>query len=47
VYAALAYYHDHREAIDCQIREDNDFVAVMKAKSGPGLLVRARGEGSR
>jgi uncharacterized protein (DUF433 family) len=47
VYAALAYYHDHREAIDRQIREDDDFVAAMKAKCGPGLLVRTRGEGSR
>jgi uncharacterized protein (DUF433 family) len=47
VYAALAYYHDHREAIDRQIHEDDDFVAAMKAKCGPGLLVRTRGEGSR
>jgi uncharacterized protein (DUF433 family) len=47
VYAALAYYHDHREAIDRQIREDDDFVAALKAKSGPGLLVRVRGEGGR
>lgn len=47
VYAALAYYHDHGEAIDRQICEDDDFVAALKAKSGLGLLVRARGEGSR
>lgn len=47
VYAALAYYHDHREATDRQIREDDDFVAAMKAKCGPGLLDRTLGEGSR
>jgi len=38
VYAALAYYHDHREQIDRQIREDDELVARMKAQSGPGLL---------
>ena len=47
VYAALAYYHDHRDAIDRQIRKDHDFVATLKATSGPGLLARARGDGSR
>ena len=33
VYAALAYYHDHREEIDRQIREDDEFVAQLRAKS--------------
>jgi len=47
VYAALAYYHDHREDIDGQIREDDQFVADMKARSGPGLLDRLRRSGAR
>ena len=46
VYAALAYYHDHREEIDRQIREDDEFVAEMKARNGPGLLERLRGSGA-
>jgi len=40
VYAALAYYHDHREQIDQDIREDEAFLERMRAVSGPGLLVR-------
>jgi len=47
VYAALAYYHDHREEIDRQVREDDDFVARLKAQNGPGLLDRLRGSGAR
>ena len=46
VYAALAYYHDRREEIDRQIREDDEFVAEMKARNGPGLLERLRGSGA-
>lgn len=46
VYAALAYYHDHREEIDRQIREDDQFVAEMKARGGPGLLERLRRSGT-
>jgi len=46
VYAALAYYHDHREEIDRQIREDDQFVAEMKARGGPGLLDRLRRSGT-
>ena len=38
VYAALAYYHDHREEIDQEIREDQEFAARMKEQAGPGLL---------
>jgi uncharacterized protein (DUF433 family) len=33
VYAALAYYHDHRDEIDRQIKEDEEFVAQFRAKS--------------
>ena len=46
VYAALAYYHDHREEIDEQIRQDDQYVAEMKARSGPGLIERLRGSGA-
>jgi uncharacterized protein (DUF433 family) len=38
VYAALAYYHDHREQIDRDIREDHEFVQKQKSQSGPGVL---------
>ena len=34
IYAALAYYHDNRIEIDQQIRDDDDFVAEMRAKYG-------------
>ncbi len=30
VYAALAYYHDHREEIDKDIKDDEEFVEAMK-----------------
>ena len=30
VYAALAYYHDHREQIDQDIREDDKFFQQLK-----------------
>ena len=30
VYAALAYYHDHREEIDKQIKDDEEFVEALK-----------------
>lgn len=47
VYAVLAYYHDHREEIDRQVREDDDFVAQLKAQNAPGLLEGLRGSGAR
>ncbi len=47
VYAALCYYHDHREEIDAQIREDDQFVAEMNAQRGPGLVDRLRRNGTR
>jgi hypothetical protein len=40
VYAALAYYHDHHEQIDQDIREDEEFFQRMKAK--PTLLDRQK-----
>jgi uncharacterized protein (DUF433 family) len=33
VYAALTYYHDHREQIDQDIQEDEAFFARMKSQS--------------
>src|SRR5438477_12813069 len=38
VHAALAYYYDHRERIDADIREGEQFVAEMKSKSPASLL---------
>lgn len=38
VHAALAYYFDHREEIQEEIREDREFAARMKAQAGPGPL---------
>ncbi len=38
VHAALAYYFDHQAEIDAQIAADEEFVAAMKAKLGPGPL---------
>jgi uncharacterized protein DUF433 len=34
IYAALSYYHDHREAIDAAIRADEAFVEEVR---NPGL----------
>ena len=31
VYAALAYYHDHRDQIDREIREGEEFVEKLRA----------------
>jgi uncharacterized protein (DUF433 family) len=38
VYAALAYYHSHRDQIDADIEADNRFVADLQAKAGPSKL---------
>ena len=38
VYAALAYYCDHRETIGADIRADNQFVADLFAHAPPSLL---------
>jgi uncharacterized protein (DUF433 family) len=40
VYAALAYYFDHREEIQGEVREDRDLVQEVKARTGPGPLER-------
>jgi uncharacterized protein (DUF433 family) len=38
VYAALAYYDEHRRLIDDEIREGERFVAEMRAKAPPSVL---------
>jgi uncharacterized protein (DUF433 family) len=38
VHAALAYYFDHREEILEELRQDAQFVALMKQRTGPGPL---------
>jgi uncharacterized protein (DUF433 family) len=38
VHSALAYYFQHRAEILQELREDDDFVASMKAKLGLGPL---------
>ncbi len=30
IYAALAYYHDHREEIDLAIKEDETFIKALR-----------------
>jgi len=44
VHAALAYYWDHREEIQRQMREDEEFVESLRAQAGPGLVERALGK---
>lgn len=43
VHAALAYFHDHREEIQAEMRRDEELVAKFKAAAGPNLLERLRG----
>ena len=40
VYAALAYYHDHRATIDAQIDSAHRFAEELKAQTGPSLVQR-------
>jgi uncharacterized protein (DUF433 family) len=40
VHAALAYYYDHRDEIDADIRDDEAFVAKLRGSSPPSLLLR-------
>lgn len=42
VYAALAFYHDHREEIDHQMQEDDEFVERFRA----AYLIRNSAEDS-
>ncbi len=43
VYAALAYYYDHREEIDQSIKSDAEFVARLRAEI-PSKLRKKPGE---
>ena len=38
VHAALSYYFDHREEILDELRQDEQFLVLMKAQTGPGPL---------
>jgi uncharacterized protein (DUF433 family) len=38
VHAALAYYFDHRQQILDELRQDEQFIAMMKKQTGPGPL---------
>jgi uncharacterized protein (DUF433 family) len=43
VYAALAYYYDHREAIDQAIRADQEFIAALRQRSPSKLRAKLGG----
>src|SRR5271165_3858128 len=38
VYAALAYYFDHRDEIRAAIADEDRFVEALKSSSGPSLI---------
>jgi uncharacterized protein (DUF433 family) len=38
VHAALAYYFDHRDQILQELREDDEFVELIRRQTGPGPL---------
>lgn len=42
VYAALSYYLDHKDELDAVIREDDRYIAEMKAKTPSILQQRIR-----
>src|SRR5947209_1673839 len=42
VYAALAYYYDHREEIDLSIRQDAEFIAELRRRT-PSVLTEKLG----
>jgi uncharacterized protein (DUF433 family) len=43
VYAALAYYHDHRAAIDAAMRADDALVAELRRRTPSRLTARLGG----
>src|SRR5687767_13139239 len=43
VYAALAYYYDHREELDRTIRADEDFIAQLRNRLPSKLKARLGG----
>ncbi len=42
VYAALAYYWDHKDEIDQQMKEADEFIAELKRTNADGPLARER-----
>lgn len=40
VYAALAYYYDHREEMDQAIRADEEFIAALRQRSPSKLKAK-------
>jgi uncharacterized protein (DUF433 family) len=44
VHAALAYYHDHREAIENEVRAEQDEAAQMKLAHPSKLLQKLTGQ---
>jgi uncharacterized protein (DUF433 family) len=40
VHSALAHYFQHRDEILQEIRDDDEFVAAMRGKMGPGPLAK-------
>lgn len=38
VHAALSYFFDHREQVLQEIREDEEFVRLLRERTGPGPL---------
>jgi uncharacterized protein (DUF433 family) len=43
VHAALAYYHDHREDVDRQMKESDELAVRMKAQYGPAPSQKTTG----
>ena len=43
VYAALSYYHDHRDEIDTQMRESEAFAAMIRTQTPSKLPSLAHG----
>ncbi|MDP9372909.1 MAG: DUF433 domain-containing protein [Chloroflexota bacterium] len=43
IYAALAYYHDHRPAIDAAMQADNALVAELRQRTPSRLKARVGG----
>lgn len=41
VYAGLAYYYDHQDEIDAQLREDDETIRRFLLERRPSLLDRA------
>lgn len=40
IYAALAYYHQHKEALDAEIQRDVEFVERLRAEAGESSFAK-------